>query len=198
MRRRRARMVAVLQIKRASDEDDDDGIVVIIIIIARCGRRRRQGHAIHPTPHSLLCIKNQSRSPARSWQFCALPWRWAAGRLTAAFPRKLARQLQTERLDCCRPPTHHHRHHHPSTTHQTSHGKIACKTDRPGERMLQAFCVNSLLHSTPQPASLAPPACLCTISIQPVCAQHALCNAMLRPATCNAVVTFFLRDFLST
>lgn len=161
--------------------------------------KHQQGIAVqlHPTRHSLLCIENRSRSLGRSWQFCALPWRWAAGRLIAAFPRKLARRLQTERLDCCRPPTHHHHRQHPSTTHQTSHGKIACQTDRPGEHMLQAFCVIHLLHSAPLPAPPPPPACLCTISIQPACAQHALCNAMLRPATCDAVVTFFLRVLFS-
>lgn len=50
MRRRRGRMVAVLQIKRANDEDDD-GIVVIIIIIARCRQQALAGacHAITPS-----------------------------------------------------------------------------------------------------------------------------------------------------
>jgi hypothetical protein len=92
----------------------------------------------------------------------------------AAVPRKFTRQLQTEMQTAYTPP------HPPVTTaHQTSYsGKIACKTDRPGERMPQAFCVNYLIHPAPLRSTLL----LCTI-FHPagVGAQNTRCATQCEP-----------------
>ena len=133
-------------------------VLLLLLSLSLPGVGEVDSMQLHP-PHAFIAVYQDSLHQSRS-----LRWSWAnladspvaLGRRKANrshFQGKLARLLHNNdnaRLDCCRPPTHT-----PgswgattATTHQTSHGKIACKTDRQtwGTRAPSFFFVSTICY----------------------------------------------------